>query len=168
MPELQITEADRKRLVHDAERIVRSHEDAEDVVQGVMLRAWAHRERFRGESSSLTYLRAGVRNGCIQFLRDRKVHIELDAMPHPENIAAVMPHVAEQMDARAQLSHAFRSYVKHKGARYARKHMAIVILRAQGMTHEEIAREMRTTTNYSKTIVRRFKLVLLRVGERAA
>lgn len=170
MPELQITEADRKQLVKDAERIVRSHEDAEDVVQAALLRAWAHRGEFRGEASSYTYLRACVRNGCIMFLRYRSYRpaLELDAMVDQEVIGATIPHIDEEIDARRQLAHAVRSFKKHKATWSARKHMAVVRLYANGLTHEEIARELHTTPGASKSAVHRFRLVLLRIGGRAA
>ncbi len=48
-----------------------SHEDAEDMVQDVMLRLWQRRERLVFIDDFYTYARTAVRRRCIDHLRHR-------------------------------------------------------------------------------------------------
>ncbi len=54
--------------------------DAEDVVQTVMIEAWRGRHRYDPSRSLQAWLFAIVRRRCIDVLRTRKTTIELDAI----------------------------------------------------------------------------------------
>ena len=56
--------------------IVRNHEDAEDVVQETLLKAYTHLSGFRGSCSFSTWLTSIAINSALMLLRKRKGHFE--------------------------------------------------------------------------------------------
>ncbi|HKF47045.1 MAG TPA: sigma-70 family RNA polymerase sigma factor [Terracidiphilus sp.] len=72
----------RAQLLWDVQRVTRSSEDAEDIVQEGLLRAWRNLQQFRGDSQISTWLRAIVRNTAREWLRNRgsRVHISIGAL----------------------------------------------------------------------------------------
>lgn len=61
----------RDQLLWDARRIVGGSEDAEDVVQESLMRAWRNLQQYRGDAQIVTWLRAIVRNTAREWLRSR-------------------------------------------------------------------------------------------------
>jgi len=59
-------------VLRRARRILRSEEDARDVVQDVYLELFRHPERFEARSSIATYLYAAATHACLNRLRDGK------------------------------------------------------------------------------------------------
>ena len=59
-------------LYRAARRFTRSHEDAEDLVQDAMFRAFVNVRRFRKESHFGTWLIAIVNNAALSMMRKRK------------------------------------------------------------------------------------------------
>ena len=62
----------RSALYHAARRFTRSHEDAEDLVQDAMLRAFVNVRRFRNECHFATWLIAIVNNAALSIKRKGK------------------------------------------------------------------------------------------------
>ena len=60
------------RLVQYAFWRLQSREDAEDVVQGILLQAYRDRERHKGVNGVVPFLFRMVANRCIDVLRRRK------------------------------------------------------------------------------------------------
>jgi RNA polymerase sigma-70 factor (ECF subfamily) len=60
--------------------IVRSHIDAEDVVQDALVHAYTRLNGFRGDSTFKTWLIAIVRNQAISRLRSRRRRVRRDAV----------------------------------------------------------------------------------------
>ena len=61
-----------EQLYWQARRIVRFHEDADDVVQNSFLKAWTHLDSYRGEASPLTWLTRIVINEALDHERRNK------------------------------------------------------------------------------------------------
>jgi len=59
-------------VLRRARRILRSEEDARDVVQDVYLELFRHPEQFEARSSIATYLYAAATHACLNRLRDGK------------------------------------------------------------------------------------------------
>jgi RNA polymerase sigma-70 factor (ECF subfamily) len=57
-------------------RIVRNQEDAEDVLQETLLKAYEHLQSFRGESRVSTWLVVIATNASLMLLRSRKAFCE--------------------------------------------------------------------------------------------
>src|SRR5690349_19119514 len=61
----------RRELEVHCYRMLGSHEDAEDVVQEALLRAWRRRETFQGRASVRAWLYAIATNACLDALEKR-------------------------------------------------------------------------------------------------
>lgn len=68
---VQTAEEQRAYLMRLAHRMTNSREDAEDVVQLGLMKAFANLSRFRHESQMKTWLHAIVRNTASELLRNR-------------------------------------------------------------------------------------------------
>ncbi|MCX8081293.1 MAG: sigma-70 family RNA polymerase sigma factor [Bacteroidia bacterium] len=54
-------------------RMVLTHEDADDVLQEVMVKVWLNLKNFKGESSLFTWIYRIAINESMQFLRKKKI-----------------------------------------------------------------------------------------------
>jgi RNA polymerase sigma-70 factor (ECF subfamily) len=63
-----------ERLYWHIRKIVISHEDADDVLQNTMMKAWRNIGSFREESSIFTWLYRIATNESLTFLSSRKRH----------------------------------------------------------------------------------------------
>ncbi len=80
----QIVDQYSKRLYYVIRRIVRNHDDADDVLQNTFVRAWQHFSEFRSESSVYTWLYRIAVNEALGFLRAQRNHIETQNLDHTE------------------------------------------------------------------------------------
>ncbi len=65
-----------KVLYYHIRRIVIDHEDASDVLQNTLLKAWKNLEKFRGDAQMKTWLYRIATNESISFLKRKKGHFE--------------------------------------------------------------------------------------------
>lgn len=82
---VELARKHRTRLQWVAWRITKNHEEAEDIVQEALLRAFGALPRFRGDSRMETWLQSIVRNMALVHLRNRKGRVELPLEPVGEN-----------------------------------------------------------------------------------
>lgn len=61
-----------ERLYHHIRRMLISHEDTDDVLQTVFIKAWQNIDSFRSESGIYTWLYRIATNECITFLNKKK------------------------------------------------------------------------------------------------
>ncbi|MFP5234620.1 MAG: RNA polymerase sigma factor [Acidobacteriota bacterium] len=82
----------RAQLLWDAQRVTKSAEEAEDIVQESLLKAWRNLQQFRGESQIGTWLRAIVKNTAREWLRNRgsKVHLPLETQRNDDEDPTVL------------------------------------------------------------------------------
>ena len=78
---LEIAQKHRARLMRLAWRMTSGSEEAEDIVQEALLRAFKALPAFRGDSQMGTWLHKIVRNATLEYLRNRKGRIELPLEP---------------------------------------------------------------------------------------
>lgn len=102
--------AARPRLYAVALRMMRNHDDAEDVVQDAMLKAWRNFSRFEGRAQFSTWLHRIVVNAGLDRLRSR--HPERDgslstggADDHDDHrvVEATSPETPEALVGGAQI-----------------------------------------------------------------
>jgi RNA polymerase sigma-70 factor (ECF subfamily) len=76
----------RAQLLWDVQRVTKTSEEAEDIVQEALLRAWRSLRQFRGDAQISTWLRAIVRNTAREWLRNRgsRVSIPIGVFPNDE------------------------------------------------------------------------------------
>ena len=69
---LETAERRRPQLLRMARRLTNSNEDAEDIVQEALMKAYKALEKFRGESQMSSWLGAIVQNTAHEHLRSRR------------------------------------------------------------------------------------------------
>ena len=72
-----ISEQRRAQLLWDVQRVTKSSEEAEDIVQEALLRAWRSLQQFRGDAQISTWLRAIVRNTAREWLRNKGSRVSI-------------------------------------------------------------------------------------------
>jgi RNA polymerase sigma-70 factor, ECF subfamily len=79
----------KRRIFHLAQRIMRSHEDAEDVVQEAFQLAYVHLHDFNGDAQFSSWLWRIAINVALMKLRKktRKVEISIEDPPEPSAIS---------------------------------------------------------------------------------
>jgi len=84
---VQVAEQNRPQLLWLAQRMTRDRDEAEDIVQEALLRAFKSLSRFRGESQMGTWLGVIVKNAGREWLRDRKgrVFLSLEYVRNPDD-----------------------------------------------------------------------------------
>jgi RNA polymerase sigma factor (sigma-70 family) len=119
------------------QRFVVDPTDAADAVQETFLKAWQHRDSFRGESSFKAWLYRIAQNLCLNRLRQRGAPLSLDDEQNPitQQMSAPGPSVAEKIIARQMLAAVLQ--------RLKEPDLSIFLLHYQmGMTSEEISRQL--------------------------
>lgn len=73
----------RPQLLRAAARVTNRYEDAEDIVQLALLKAFRNLYMFRGESQMKTWLTAIVRNAALEFVRNQrgKAFVPISCVP---------------------------------------------------------------------------------------
>jgi len=103
-----LAEGYRKQLKVHAYRMLGSFDDAEDMVQETLLRAWRGRATFEGRSSLRAWLYGIATNACLDFLRkhqdDRKPTAAGEVLylqPFPDRLLEPAVPRSQQPDAAA-------------------------------------------------------------------
>jgi len=74
---MQVVEQHRALLLWQAQRVAYSREEAEDIVQEALFKAFKNLPHFRGKSQIGTWLCAIVRNTAVEWLRKQKGQVSL-------------------------------------------------------------------------------------------
>lgn len=69
---VQAAERRRAHYLRLAHRVTLCHQDAEDIVQDALVRAFRNLPRFRGEAQMTTWLQTIVQNSACDWLRERR------------------------------------------------------------------------------------------------
>jgi RNA polymerase sigma-70 factor, ECF subfamily len=73
-------EAIRRRCRTEALRILRSREDADDVVQEALIRAWSHRAECRSRESPLGWCLQITRNEALRVVSQRRTRLQRQSL----------------------------------------------------------------------------------------
>lgn len=79
-----------EQLYWHIRRFVLIHDDADDVLQNVFLKAWTHLDKFHQESRISTWLYRIAVNECIDFMRRKKNQIQVSADSENVGIANML------------------------------------------------------------------------------
>ncbi len=142
-------------------RMTRHHQDAQDVAQTSILKAWRSLSSFQGESSFYTWLYRLTHNTCIDFLRQRQRQstnlVSLDAtleqgdrLPDPH----LLPEENTlQRERRDQLYQALEAL--------SHEHRVILLQRElDGLSYQEIAELTGLSLGTVKSRLARARLAL--------
>lgn len=133
------------RMLATARRILRSEEDARDVVQDAFLQAFRGLPSFQGEARLSTWLQRIAINACLMRLRTRRRRPELaieELLPRfVENGHRADPGPAWAPSALARLEqHETRAFVREQIERLPEDYRNVLLLRdIQDLDTEETA-----------------------------
>lgn len=118
-----------------AYRVLRNHEDAQDVVQEGFLKAWKHRDQFKGGSFA-AWLHRISRNSVVELLRRRGGRRAAEA-----EYVAKRPRYERASDHLDWLAQEWWTWADSVLRQHADDTLlAIVHLRRQGLSYTEIGR----------------------------
>ena len=137
----ELVRAYEKKVYHLSLRMCGDQEDAFEIAQEAFLSAWRGLKFFRGDSSFSTWLYRLTSNAAVDFLRRRRRQGEGPSLDDEETyIEAPDPspspqHRAENRELRRALDQGLRAL--------SPEHRQVLLLRElQGLSYEEIAREL--------------------------
>lgn len=91
------------KLFRYAKRLLQNHEEAEDLLQEVMMRLWVNREELSRKSSIEAFAMAVTKNLCIDRFRSKQFqasNMGIDAAELDMSDMGISPHKrAEQLEA---------------------------------------------------------------------
>ena len=136
----------RKSVYHIALRMVRNPDDADDLTMEAFAKAFGHLSRYRPEFAFSTWLFRIATNGCIDFVRRKKLNTQpLNAAVRLGNgesfLLDVCDHAPNPQEAfiRQQRIEVVQRVVTQLPAKYAR----LVRLRYfEELSYEEVATEL--------------------------
>lgn len=139
-----------RRLYALAFRYLNSREEAEDVVQEVMMKLWEDRNESRHYENPAAWCTAVTRNSCIDLLRRRRRiwHEEIKSTSVFPDAGTDEPGQSDSREA-AELINSIVSRMKEP-------YRSAVILRdIEGYSYEEAAEVMETNVNALRTVLSR-------------
>ncbi len=137
-------------------------EDAEDLVQDILVKAYAHKDSFRGDSSMKTWLTAIASNALVDWYRRKQKHAEPLSLDEPiHKHVYTITGLADGYVTRGELLEDKREcinpYVMLENAETTQKRIAIInqtflqlseklrsilALYMQGLTQQQIAESL--------------------------
>jgi len=112
--------------------------DAEDIAQEVFISVWKNAKKFKGQSSVSTWLYRITVNKCIDWMRKKKMTVELN----------------ENLDFMQEKSGEARYIVEKLLSKLPEKYKAIVVLREMdGFSYEEISKILKISKDNVKVLL---------------
>ncbi len=161
---LSVVEANLDRLYSSAYRFTRSREEAEDLVQETLLRAWGRFEPHRAERELLAYLYRIM----VNLVRDRRRRGRvLELRPtDPVELHDGPTAAGADLDALRRLTAAeVRRAIDSLPERYR---LPVLLVDVDGFTYEEVSVQLGVPVGTVTSRLRRGRLVLRRLLWRAA
>ena len=164
----QLVDRHRDELQAHAYRMLRSHQDAEDLTQETFLRAWHKRKTFRGESSFRAWLYRIATNACLTALeqRSRLGHtnrgtVDFPIEPRPdrllEGVAATDAEPDDDVASRETIELAFLAAVRLLPPR---QRAVLFLCDALGWTAKDTAMLLETSRASVTSALQRARLTL--------
>jgi len=139
-----------RRLYALAFRYLNNREEAEDMVQEVMMKLWVGRNELKHYSSPPAWCTTVTRNSCIDMLR-RKRHLRLEEISN----AFMMPETGAGLSNNSDNREA-AGIIGTIVSRMKEPYRSAVILRdMEGYSYEETAEIMQTNINALRTLLSR-------------
>lgn len=153
-----------RRLYRIARGILRNDSDAEDAVQEAYIRAFAHLESFRGDSSLGTWLGRIAINEALSRLRARRDTVDLSEFETAPAQAEIIPfpHSARAEDPeKAMAQRQILHLVEQAAARLPEDYRIVFMTRVvEGMSVEETAELLNLRPQTVKTRLHRARRLM--------
>jgi RNA polymerase sigma factor (sigma-70 family) len=136
-----------ERLYATVYQMTSNHEDANDLLQNIFVKAYRSLGQFKGQSSFYTWLYRIAVNRTLNFIKRRKDknHFSLNdvdtSIESDPDFVELMSHTTPRTEAGLnELQNTLNEAIQ----KLSESHRAVVIMHdVQGMTHTDIARVMR-------------------------
>jgi RNA polymerase sigma-70 factor, ECF subfamily len=140
------------KLFGVALRLLRRRDWAEDVLQECFVNIWNHATEYnRAKAQPLTWMTTIVRNRCLDWLRRPQVE-------EPAEDESVLENIPDQVSGPLQRlveSAAAKSIFSCMKRLTAKERQSIALAYFHGLTHSELAAQLREPLGTVKTYVRR-------------
>jgi RNA polymerase sigma-70 factor (ECF subfamily) len=157
----------RLRIIRCAARHVRSHADAEDLAQEVLLKVYLHVQHFEGDTSLWPWIARITSNAAISLLRTRRLR-ERNVRPPGGGMERVdgcgspvepsdMSQLADELALRAELRNRLTTALRDLPVAYRD---AVVLKDLRGYTSAEASRCLRVPVPTVKSRVNRGRRLL--------
>ncbi len=160
----QLVEAYEKRVFNLAYRMVGNREDAADLAQEALVRAYKAMRRFREQAQFSTWLYRIVVNVCLDHQRSKLRHptVSLDEPVAGDDGNIPRQIEADVLDPSAEYERIETQQTVHRAiGRLAEDHRTVVVLRdIQGMAYEEIADVLGIALGTVKSRLNRARMAL--------
>ena len=148
------------KMYRVALRIVGESTEAEDAVQDAWIAAWRALPRYRGEAAPATWLYRVATNAALSRLRGRKATVPMDRtegwVTEPTDTAPGPEATALRADDAARVHRAL-------GALEPSQRAVLVLREFEGLSYEEIAEVLETSTAAVRSRLHRGRASLLAV-----
>ena len=160
-----------RRVYNLAYRMCGNREDAADLAQEALVRAFKAMRRFREQAQFSTWLYRIVVNVCLDHQRSRMRHptVSLDEPVTGDDGDIPRQVVADEPDPSEQYDRTETQAAVHRAiGRLAADHRAVVIMRdIQGLAYEEIAEVLGVALGTVKSRLNRARMALKEELQRA-
>jgi RNA polymerase sigma-70 factor, ECF subfamily len=138
---VQAAERRRSHYLRLAHRVTPCHQEAEDIVQDALLRAFRNLPQFRGEAQMTTWLQSIVQNAAREWLRERRgVHlIPLVREQDSENTVFDIPEPSKTPEEHCQNSEMRDILLSEIGNLSSACREALLMCAVKGASQEEAA-----------------------------
>jgi len=151
----------KRKIVSFARRYLNQHSRAEDAAQETFMRIYRARARYEPKSKFTTYLYHVATNTCLNHLRQREFMLR-DKDADQESASE---RVADTSGTSPEADFAGRELEAHvnqaMSALPETQRTALLLLRSEDLSYEEIAEVMRTTVPAVKSMLNRAREFML-------
>jgi RNA polymerase sigma-70 factor (ECF subfamily) len=116
-----------------AMKYVNDADEAKNIVHEVFISAWEKFDSLASDSNYRGYLYTGVRNRCLNHIRDKKKHVKLDQVP--EHDVALYATELENSELEQKIDMAIQSLPE-------KCRMVFELNRMEGLKYAQIAEKM--------------------------
>ena len=172
-----LSEPYRAELQVHCYRMLGSLEDAQDLVQETLLRAWTRRESFEGRSTFRAWLYRIATNACIDFLdRSKRRHPHRDSVtslpldlpwlqPYPDHLLEALASSDEGPDARVVTKETIElAYLVALQVLSSSQRAALILCDVLDWSAREVAVLLDTTVHSVNGALRRARETLKKYG----
>jgi RNA polymerase sigma factor (sigma-70 family) len=139
-----------RRLYALAFRYLNNREEAEDMVQEVMIKLWVGRHELKNYASPAAWCTTVTRNSCIDLLR-RKRHLRLEEISE----AIMMTETGAGLSNSPDTLEAVRMIGTIVNRMKEPYRSAVILRDMEGYSYEETAEIMQTNINALRTVLSR-------------
>lgn len=138
----QLYDRHKQRVFARLTRILGASADREDVLQQVFLRLHRALRRFRMESKFVTFLYRITSNVAIDHLRHRRRQVSAIEREGLDELVATLGDPVSRVHARQQLGQLFAAFDQLR----PKRRVAFVLVAVEGLSVEDAAQQLGTTT----------------------